>query len=305
MLKAVSGGGGRGKRVAYDERELRRLLPLARSEAQVAFGSGDLYLEKFLEQPRHIEIQILGDATGHQVLSFGERDCSLQRRLQKVIEEAPAPGISDRLRRDLAAAAVKGARAIRYANAGTMEFLVDRTGHFYFLEMNTRLQVEHGVTELVTGIDLVKWQLRIAAGQPLTLHQGDIAITGHAIECRINAENPERDFEPCAGPVAGCLLPGGPGIRVDSHLYAGYVVPPYYDSLLAKIMAWGRDREEAITRARRALDECVIEGITTNLAFQRALLDDPRFRRGEVQTGFVERHLREGPVAGVGAGEGR
>ena len=301
MLKAVAGGGGRGKRIVHDERELILGLPIARAEAQAAFGSSEIYLEKFLAQPRHIEVQLLGDANGHNVLSFGERECSLQRRLQKVIEEAPAVGLHDRLRRDISSAAVKGARAIRYANAGTMEFLLDRSGHFYFLEMNTRIQVEHGVTELVTGIDLVKWQLRIAAGQPLTLHQNDIKISGHAIECRINAENPERDFEPCAGRVEGLVLPGGPGIRVDSHLYAGYLVPPHYDSLIAKIMGAGGDREEAIQRMSRALDETTIQGITTNLEFQRSLLRDARYRAGELHTRFVEQYLHERGLAGARA----
>jgi acetyl-CoA carboxylase biotin carboxylase subunit len=301
MLKAVAGGGGRGKRIAHDERELVRALPIASGEAQAAFGSGELYLEKYLEQPRHIEVQILGDAAGQTVLSLGERECSLQRRLQKVVEEAPAIGISDRLRRELAAAAVKGARAVRYANAGTVEFLVDRAGRFYFLEINTRIQVEHALTEMVTGVDLVKWQLRVAAGLPLTLRQRDIGVTGHAVEVRILAENPARDFEPAAGRVRALHLPGGPGIRVDSHLYPGSDVPPHYDSLLAKIIAWGGDRDEAIGRAARALDELVIEGVATTAAFQRALLDDPRYRRGELHTRFVEQYLSEQAVGG-GAG---
>jgi acetyl-CoA carboxylase biotin carboxylase subunit len=302
MLKAVAGGGGRGKRIAHDERELLRALPLARHEAQAAFGNADLYLEKYLDQPRHIEVQILGDADGQQVVSLGERECSLQRRLQKVVEEAPAVGISDRLRRDLAAAAVKGARAVRYANAGTFEFLVDRAGHFYFLEVNTRIQVEHGVTEAVTGIDLIKWQLRIAAGEPLALRARDIRVSGHAIECRINAENPARDFEPAAGRVEVLSLPGGPGIRVDTHLYPGYLVPPYYDSLLAKVIAWGQDREEAIARAARALDEFAVVGIATTIDFQRALLADARYRRGELHTRFVEQFMGERPLVGS-AGE--
>jgi acetyl-CoA carboxylase biotin carboxylase subunit len=297
MLKAEAGGGGRGKRIARDERELQLALPVARSEAQAAFGNGDVYLEKFLEQPRHIEVQILGDAAGGHVVSLGERECSLQRRLQKVIEEAPAVGVSDRLRRDLAAAAVKGARAIRYANAGTFEFLVDRAGHYYFLEMNTRIQVEHGVTEAVTGVDLVKWQVRVAAGQPLTLRERDIKTTGHAIQCRINAENPTRDFEPAAGRIAALSLPGGPGVRVDTHIFDGYVVPPHYDSLIAKVIAWGQNREEAIARLARALDETVVDGIATTIGFQRRLLDDPRYRRGELHTRFVEQFLAEQRVA--------
>jgi acetyl-CoA carboxylase biotin carboxylase subunit len=236
------------------------------------------------------------------VVSLGERECSLQRRLQKVVEEAPAVGISDRLRRDLAAAAVKGARAVRYANAGTFEFLVDRAGHFYFLEVNTRIQVEHGVTEAVTGIDLIKWQLRIAAGEPLALRARDIRVSGHAIECRINAENPARDFEPAAGRVEVLSLPGGPGIRVDTHLYPGYLVPPYYDSLLAKVIAWGQDREEAIARAARALDEFAVVGIATTIDFQRALLADARYRRGELHTRFVEQFMGERLLVGS-AGE--
>ncbi|MCC6629022.1 MAG: acetyl-CoA carboxylase biotin carboxylase subunit [Chloroflexi bacterium] len=304
MLKAVAGGGGRGKRIAHDERELVRALPIARSEAQGAFGSSEMYLEKYLEQPRHIEVQVLGDAAGQTVLSLGERECSLQRRLQKVIEEAPAIGISDRLRRDLAAAAVKGARAVRYANAGTVEFLVDRAGRYYFLEINTRIQVEHGLTEVVTGVDLVKWQLRVAAGQPLTLRQRDLQVTGHAVEVRILAENPARDFEPAAGRVRALHLPGGPGIRVDSHLYPGCDVPPHYDSLLAKIIAWGGDRDEAITRTARALDELVVDGVATTASFQRALLDDPRYRRGELHTRFVEQYLSEQAVGAAAGGPG-
>ena len=231
------------------------------------------------------------------MVSFGERECSLQRRLQKVIEEAPAVGVSDRLRRDLAAAAVKGARAIRYANAGTFEFLVDRAGHFYFLEVNTRIQVEHGVTEAVTGVDLVEWQLRVAAGQPLTVRERDIKTIGHAIQCRINAENPARDFEPAAGRITALSLPGGPGVRVDTHIYDGYVVPPHYDSLIAKVIAWGQDRDEAIARLARALDETVVDGIATTIGFQRRLLDDPRYRRGEVHTRFVEQFLAEQQAA--------
>lgn len=293
MIKAIAGGGGRGKRVANDESELGRGWSMARSEALAAFGNADVYLEKFIEQPRHVEVQILGDAAGHQIVSLGERDCSLQRRLQKVVEEAPAVGLPERLRRDLATAAVKGARAVKYANAGTVEFLVDRNNHFYFLEVNSRIQVEHGVTELVTGIDLVKWQLRVAAGQPLTLRQGDIKPVGYAIQARINAENPDRDFEPCAGRVEACHFPGGPGIRVDTHLFPGYQVPPFYDSLLAKVMAWGTTRDEAIDRLGRALQELAIEGIATNIQFQRDLLANPAFRRGELHTRFVEHHLQE------------
>ncbi len=293
LLKAAGGGGGRGMRVVPDETELQRAFSTARAEAEAAFGKGDLYLEKFLPIARHVEIQVLGDETGH-VLHLGERECSIQRRNQKLVEEAPSPVVLPDLRRRMGEDAVRGARSIGYTSAGTMEFLLDPGGNYYFIEMNTRIQVEHPVTELVTGLDLVKWQLRIAAGERLTLQQADVRMTGHAIECRINAEDPSYDFLPQAGEVDLFLPPGGPGTRIDSHLYSGYVVPPAYDSLLGKIIVWGGDRVEAIDRMCRALDECIITGVKTTISFQQALMDDDGFRRGAFSTGylaeFIERY---------------
>ncbi|MDQ5850673.1 MAG: acetyl-CoA carboxylase biotin carboxylase subunit [Chloroflexota bacterium] len=293
LLKAAGGGGGRGMRVVPDETELQRAFSTARAEAEAAFGKGDLYLEKFLPIVRHVEIQVLGDETGH-VLHLGERECSIQRRNQKLVEEAPSPVVLPDLRRRMGEDAVRGARSIGYTSAGTMEFLLDPGGNYYFIEMNTRIQVEHPVTELVTGLDLVKWQLRIAAGERLTLQQADVRMTGHAIECRINAEDPSYDFLPQAGEVDLFLPPGGPGTRIDSHLYSGYVVPPAYDSLLGKIIVWGGDRVEAIDRMCRALDECIITGVKTTISFQQALMDDDGFRRGAFSTGylaeFIERY---------------
>ena len=293
MLKAAGGGGGRGMRIVEEESELARAFSTARAEAEAAFGKGDLYLEKFLRVARHVEIQVLGDQAGN-LLSLGERECSIQRRNQKLVEESPSPVVDAGLRQRMGEDAVRGAQSIGYSNAGTMEFLLDPEGNYYFIEMNTRIQVEHPVTELVTGLDLVKWQLRIAAGERLTLNQADVRMAGHAIECRVNAEDPNRDFLPQAGEVDLYLPPGGPGIRIDSHLYSGYVVPSSYDSLLGKIIAWGEDRAEAISRMRRALDECIITGVETTIPFQQALMDDESFRRGAFSTGylgeFIERY---------------
>ena len=313
MVKAVAGGGGRGMRVARDDGELTRLLPLAQAEAEAAFGDNGVYLERYLERPRHVEVQILADQHNH-VLAVGERDCSLQRRHQKLLEEAPAPNLPRKTRDALLRAAVKGARAARYTNAGTLEFLVDGDGHFYFMEMNTRIQVEHPVTEAVTGIDLVAWQIRIAAGQRLTLDDRDVEPRGHAIECRITAEDAAADFAPNVGTIEGYVSPGGPGVRVDSHLYAGYTVPPHYDSLLAKIIVWGKDRAEAIARMERALAETVITGIAQTAPFHRLLVGDEAFGRGEVHTGFVAERLerlvqaaadpRAHPTTGAGGGAG-
>ncbi len=290
LVKAVAGGGGRGMRVVNNDAELARLLPLAQSEAEAFFGSGDVYLERFVEEPRHVEVQILADEHGH-VFAIGERDCSLQRRHQKVIEEAPAPNLNSKLRDNILKTAVKGAKAVGYQNAGTLEFLVDNQGRFYFMEMNTRIQVEHPITERVSGIDLVAWQIEIAAGTQLNLDKRLIAPRGHAIECRITAEDPAADFRPGAGRIDMYVAPGGPGIRVDSHLYPGYYVSPEYDSLLAKIIAWGDTRDQAIARMDRALGELVITGIPTSTAFLRMLLADDRFRRGEVSTGFVQSYM--------------
>ncbi len=290
LLKAAAGGGGRGMRIVPDESELPRAFATAKAEAEAAFGNGALYMEKFLPVARHIEIQVLGDNYGN-VLHLGERECSIQRRHQKLLEESPSPVVDEDLRRRMGEAAVAGAKAINYTGAGTMEFLMDPDENFYFIEMNTRIQVEHPVTEWVTGIDLVKWQLRIAAGERLTLQQADVRMTGHAIECRVNAEDPGRDFMPQAGEVDLFLPPGGPGVRIDSHLYSSYVVPPNYDSLLAKIIVWGADRAEAIVRMQRALDECIITGIKTTIPFQQVLLEDDRFRRGDISTRYLNEFI--------------
>jgi len=304
LIKAVAGGGGRGMRIARDDVELTRLLPLAQSEAEAAFGNGGVYLERCLDRPRHVEVQILADHHGH-VLALGERDCSLQRRHQKVIEEAPAPGLSRRTRDALLRAATRGAKAARYTSAGTMEFLLDRDGQFFFMEMNARIQVEHPITEAVTSVDLVAWQIRIAAGEPMTLDARAVEPRGHAIECRITAEDADRDFAPNVGRVETYVAPGGPGIRVDSHLYAGYAVPPYYDSLLGKVISWGQDRAEAVTRMERALTETVITGVTHTAAFQRAVMADPEFKAGNVHTGFIAdflaRSARVGPDVATGS----
>lgn len=286
ILKAVAGGGGRGMRVVRDERDLLRFLPLAQAEAQSAFSNGAVYAERYLERPRHIEVQVLADNHG-KVLTLGERDCSLQRRHQKLIEEAPAPHISKKLRSTLEKSAVKIARAIGYTGVGTFEFLVDRDENAYFIEANTRVQVEHPVTEAVTGIDIIVWQIRVAAGEPLPFGQGDIEVRGHAIECRINAENAFQGFSPSTGVVTGFLGPGGPGIRIDTHLYTGYKVPPSYDSLVGKVIAWGSTRDEAIARMRRAISETVISGIETTLPFYQIVLSHPAYRAGKLDTGLV------------------
>lgn len=286
LLKPSAGGGGRGMRVANDEAELLKSYPLARAEAEAAFGNGALLLEKYLPNVRHIEIQVLADNYGHAI-HLGERDCSSQRRHQKIVEEAPSPVVKPDLRKRMGADALRGIRAMGYVNAGTLEFLLDPKGKYYFIEMNTRIQVEHPVTELITGVDLVKWQLRIAAGEHLTLRQRDIEFRGHAVECRVNAEDPFQDFMPSHGEVEYFLPPGGPGVRCDSHLYSGYAPPGNYDSLLGKIITWGTDRNEALDRMRRALHECVITGIKTTIPFQLVMLDDPAFRDGDISTRYV------------------
>jgi len=285
IIKAAAGGGGKGMRVARQADDFARSFQLARSEALSAFGNGDVYVEKYLARPRHIEFQILGDTYGN-VIHLGERDCSVQRRHQKLIEESPAVGLDPTAWPRIAAGAVAFAEAIGYESAGTAEFLVDGPD-VYFLELNGRIQVEHPVTEEVTGLDLVTWQIRIAAGEQLQLDQRDLEPVGHAIECRINAEDPARDFAPSAGVITEYLAPGGPGIRMDSHLYQGYAVPPNYDSLLAKLIAWGPTREVAIARMERALSETVITGVPTTISFHRQALADEAFRRGDVHTGFV------------------
>ncbi len=289
IIKAAAGGGGRGMRVVHTREDLRRHLSAAQQEAEAAFGNGAVYIEKYLEQPRHVEVQILADGRGTTV-ALGERDCSVQRRHQKLLEESPSPAVSARLRRALVRAAVRAAEVAGYVNAGTVEFLVDSDEHFYFMEMNTRIQVEHPVTEMVTGIDLVKEQIRIAAGERLTLPR-EPETRGHAIECRVNAEDPARDFAPSAGPITAFVPPGGPGIRVDTHAFAGYTIPPHYDSLVAKVIAWGRDRDEAIARMQRALGEFEVRGIRTTIPFHLAVLDNAFFRRGEVYVNFVQRRI--------------
>lgn len=292
IIKASAGGGGRGMRVVRRHEDFEESFLTAQAEAKSAFGDGTMYLEKYVEHARHIEFQILGDLEGN-VIHLGERDCSVQRRHQKLIEESPAPGVSKQLRTRMGADAVKAAKAAGYTGAGTVEFLLDSDQRYYFIEMNTRIQVEHGVTELVTGIDLVKEQIRIASGQTLGIRQEDVRVTGCAMECRINAEDPARDFVPCPGTVEELHIPGGNGIRVDTALYQGYRIPPYYDSLLAKVMAVSSNREETIQKLRCALGELVIEGVTTNLDFQYQLLGDERFFAGGVDTGFVESVMEE------------
>ncbi len=290
IVKASAGGGGRGMRVARGHRDLVRAIRTARSEAKAAFGSDLVYLEKYVESPRHVEFQILADRAGN-VIHLGERDCSIQRRNQKVIEEAPSTAVCEALRREMGRAAVEAARSAGYHGAGTVEFLLDPEGNFYFIEMNTRIQVEHPVTEMVTGVDLVKEQIRIAAGESLGLTQGDVSINGWSIECRLNAEDPARNFAPCPGRISGYVPPGGPGVRVDSAAYGGWVVPRYYDSMLGKLITWGRDRDEAVSRMARALDEFVIDGVATTIPFHREVLKNQFFLRGEVDTGFVEKHF--------------
>jgi acetyl-CoA carboxylase biotin carboxylase subunit len=290
MLKAVAGGGGRGIRLLRGEHDLVKEYTVAQAEAESAFNNGAIYLEKCIEDARHVEVQIVGDRFGN-VVHFGERDCSLQRRQQKMVEEAPASGLSAAQRRAVREAAVAGARAAGYVNAGTWEFLLDRAGQFHFMEVNTRLQVEHPVTEAISGIDLVKAQLVVAAGGPLPFAQADVALTGHAIECRINAEDATRGFAPDTGQVRQYHPPGGPGVRVDSHLYSGYQTSPFYDSLLAKIITWGGDRGEARERMRRALAECMIEGVATTLPFHRRLLEDAAYASYDVSTTFIDQAL--------------
>ena len=287
ILKASAGGGGRGMRVARDERELAEGWDTARAEAEKAFGNAEVYLEKYVEDPRHIEFQIFGDRHGN-LTQMGERECSIQRRHQKLIEEAPSAALDDELRRAMGEAAIRAARTVGYVNAGTVEFLLDRSGRFYFMEMNTRLQVEHPVTEEVTGVDMVKEQIAVAAGERLSFEGRALSARGHAIEFRINAEDPVR-FTPSPGRIASFHPPGGPGVRVDTAAYQGYVIPPNYDSLIAKLVVAGRDRAEAISRGRRALDLFVVEGIQTTIPMHRRILEEPDFLDGRLSTRFMER----------------
>lgn len=289
MIKASGGGGGKGIRVSYGKDDFADNFAMAQKEAVNGFADNTMYIEKYIERPRHIEFQILADRYGN-VIHLGERDCSVQRRHQKLIEEAPCDAISQELRAKMGDMAVKAAKAAEYENAGTIEFLLDKNNDFYFMEMNTRIQVEHGITELVTGVDLVKEQIRIAAGEKLSYKQKDIRINGHAIECRINAEDPAHNFRPCPGTVEDIYLPGGNGVRIDTALYAGYDIPPYYDSMLLKVMAYDRDRTSAINKLRSVLGEVVIEGVTTNIDYQYELISEPDFVSGNITTSFIEEH---------------
>jgi len=290
LLKAVAGGGGRGMRLANSETGLREGYVQAQQEASQAFGNGDLYLEKALNSPRHIEFQIMADSEGNTVY-LPERECSIQRRHQKLVEESPSVAVDSKLRRRMGHTAVRAAKKSKYVTCGTVEFLLDTKGNFYFMEMNTRIQVEHPVTELVSGVDLVKMQILLAAGEKLKTQQDDVRISGHTIECRINCEDPNNDFMPSTGEITRLILPGGPGIRVDTHIYQGYNVLPFYDSMLAKLISKGRTREEAISRMRRALDEFVVEGVKTTVPFHKLVINDEFFQKGKIDTGFVQKRI--------------
>lgn len=288
IIKAALGGGGKGMRTAYSPEEFEQSFQTAKKEAQMAFGDGTMYIEHYVENPRHIEFQILADHYGN-VIHLGERDCSIQRNHQKMIEESPSVALSEELREKMGEAAVKAAKAAGYVNAGTIEFLLDKNGSFYFMEMNTRIQVEHPVTEWVTGIDLVKEQIRIASGEKLSYTQEEVRLDGHAIECRINAENPEKGFRPSPGTITDMYLPGGKGIRIDSAVYSGYCIPPYYDSMIAKLIVWAENRQEAIRKMQSALGETVIEGIDTNIDYQYEILNHPDYLSGNVDVGFIQK----------------
>jgi acetyl-CoA carboxylase, biotin carboxylase subunit len=298
LLKPSAGGGGKGMRLVRSPREMETSLPLARSEAQAAFGDDSIYFEKWIEESRHVEVQVLVDRHGNGV-HLGERDCSIQRRHQKIIEEGPSPAMDDAARERLRDLAIRAVMAAGYESAGTLEFLLDREGNFYFIEINCRIQVEHPVTEALTGIDLIAQQVRLAAGEPLTLRQGDVQFRGHAIEFRINAEDATDNFSPQTGVIDELLLPGGPGVRVDTHIYPGYEVPPFYDSLLAKLIVWGEDRGQALARSRRALAEFDISGVKTNLSFHRGIIDNDAFLGAQVSTNLLD---RVGPAAFVAGG---
>jgi len=287
MLKAAAGGGGKGIRIVNNERELESNYNIVKQEAKISFNDDEIYMEKFIENPRHVEIQILADEHGN-VIHLGERDCTVQRRHQKVVEETPSTAIDEKLRNKMGEAAIKAAKAAGYTSCGTVEFLVDKHKNFYFMEMNTRIQVEHPITEERTGIDIVKNQIKIAAGEELKIKQKEIEFKGHAIECRINAENPSKNFRPCPGTITGLNLPGGKGIRIDSAIYEGYTIPPTYDSMIAKIIAYGANRNEAISKMKRALEETVIEGIDTNIDFLLEIIKNKNFIRGDYDTSFIE-----------------
>ena len=289
IIKATAGGGGRGMRLVENKANLEKMFKAAQGEAEAAFGNDGLYMEKFIKKPRHVEIQILADRAGN-VVHLGERDCSVQRRHQKLLEESPSPAINHSLREKMGNAAIAAAKSISYEGAGTVEFLVD-DNNFYFMEMNTRIQVEHPVTEMVTGVDLIAEQIKIAGGHDLGFTQDDIQLNGHAIECRINAEDPLHNFRPSPGKITGWLPPGGPGVRVDSHVYTGYEIPPFYDSLIGKLIVWGKDRNSAIKRMNRALNECAITGIPTTINFHLTLLNKTKFMEGKIHTKYVEEEL--------------
>lgn len=288
IVKAALGGGGKGMRTAYTEEEFEQSFQTAQKEAQMAFGDGTMYIEHFVEHPRHIEFQILADHFGN-IIHLGERDCSIQRNHQKMIEESPSIALTEELRQEMGQAAVRAARAAGYTNAGTIEFLLESSGKYYFMEMNTRIQVEHPVTEWVTGIDMIKEQIRIASGKRLSYKQEDVHLTGHAIECRINAENPEKNFRPSPGTITDMYLPGGKGIRIDSAIYSGYTIPPYYDSMVAKLIVWAKNRGEAIRKMQSALGEVIIEGIGTNVDYQYEILNHPDYLSGNIDVEFIER----------------
>ncbi len=290
IIKATAGGGGRGMRLVESRNTLEKMFKAAQGEAEAAFGNDGLYMEKFIKKPRHVEIQILADREGN-VIHLGERDCSVQRRHQKLLEESPSPAINPSLRDKMGAAAVAAAKSIKYEGAGTVEFLVDDSENFYFMEMNTRIQVEHPVTEMVTGVDLIAEQIKISGGQKLECKQEEIKLNGHAIECRINAEDPLHNFRPSPGRITGWLPPGGPGVRVDSHVYTGYEIPPFYDSLIGKLIVWGKDRNSAIKRMNRALNECAVTGIPTTIDFHLSLLARKKFQEGRIHTKYVEEEL--------------
>ena len=291
ILKAAAGGGGKGIRIVETQEELENAYHMVKQEAKVSFNDDEIYMEKFIVNPRHVEIQVLADEYGN-VVHLGERDCSIQRRNQKMLEETPSTVLDIKLRAKMGEAAIKAVKASKYTNAGTIEFLVDKNKNFYFMEMNTRIQVEHPITEMVTGIDLVKEQIRIASGEKLTISQKDITFQGHSIECRINAENPDKHFRPCPGTIKDLHLPGGNGVRVDTAVYTGYTIPPVYDSMIAKIIVHGKDRKEAIEKMKRALEECVFDGIDTNVDFLYRILDNEKFISGDFDTSFIQKELR-------------
>jgi len=290
IIKAAAGGGGKGMRIVHKESNLENAIQTAKNEADKSFGNDEVYLEKYVEEPRHIEFQILGDEKGN-IIHLNERDCSIQRRHQKVIEESPSPALSPELRKEMGEVAVKAAKSVNYVNAGTVEFLLDNENNYYFIEMNTRIQVEHPVTEFITGVDILKEQINIAAGKELSIKQNEVEIRGSAMECRINAEDPDNDFRPTPGKIENYIVPGGPGVRIDSGVYPGYFINPYYDSMIGKLIVHGENREETLARMERALSEYIIEGLVTNIPFHLKVLNNAFFRKGEYYTNFINRRI--------------